>query len=71
MNRFKAAREAAATPMQLKVPGRKIPVWKEYNGHAGPLPQSPVHPDTDEEPLTPVPYGATTLRVSAFPVVRT
>ena len=57
--------------MQLEVPGRKIPVWKEYNGHAGPLPSSPVRPDTDEEPLTPVPYGATTLRVSAFPVVRT
>jgi hypothetical protein len=29
-----------------------------------------VRPDTEEETVTLVPYGATTLRVSAFPLVR-
>lgn len=62
--------EAAAAPMRLEVPGRQVPAWTEYGGHAGPLPPSPVEPDTEEEPLTLVPYGATTLRVSAFPLVR-
>ncbi|MFB6097626.1 MAG: beta-L-arabinofuranosidase domain-containing protein [Salinibacter sp.] len=62
--------EAAAAPMTLEVPGRRVPVWKTYRDRTGPLPPSPVRPDTEKETLTLVPYGATTLRVSALPVVR-
>ena len=60
-----------SAPVQLNVPGREIPFWKEYNNAAGPLPPSSLHVDTDTENLTLVPYGSTTLRVSVFPVVRT
>ena len=60
-----------SAPVQLNVPGREIPFWKEYNDAAGPLPPSSLHVDTDTENLTLVPYGSTTLRVSVFPVVRT
>lgn len=57
-------------PVRLRVTGRKIPFWTEYNNAAGPLPPSSVPVDTDAEDLTLVPYGSTTLRISAFPVVR-
>jgi DUF1680 family protein len=62
--------DAAAAPVQLEVPGRQVPVWEQYRDRTGPLPPSPVRPDTEEETVTLVPYGATTLRVSAFPLVR-
>lgn len=61
---------ADAAPLRLEVPGRQVPSWSSYNQGAGPLPPSPVRPETDEKTLTLVPYGATTLRVSAFPHVR-
>jgi len=58
-------------PVRLTVKGRQIPSWTEYNKSAGPLPPSPVYVDTEAEDLTLVPYGSTTLRLSAFPIVRT
>ncbi len=61
---------AENAPVKLTMPGRKIPFWSEYNNAAGPLPPSPTHVDTDGEDVTLIPYGSTTLRISAFPVVR-
>jgi hypothetical protein len=62
-------------PVEISVPARKIPAWKEVNGVA-------YQPVTDREGLykgkvsdvnemiTLIPYGCTKVRVVAFPVVR-
>jgi uncharacterized protein len=57
-------------PVELSVPGRRIPEWTIVDGSAGPLPESPVTSSAATETLTLVPYGAAKLRVTAFPRVR-
>jgi uncharacterized protein len=54
-------------PIRLKVKGRKLPEWREENGCAGELPESPTISSEALETLTLVPYGAAKLRITAFP----
>jgi len=54
-------------PIRLEVKGRKLPKWREENGCAGELPQSPTRSAEALETLTLVPYGAAKLRITAFP----
>jgi len=57
------------TPIEIKAKGKRIKEWTLYNGMAGPLPYSPQSQieTSQEEDITLVPYGCTTLRITEFP----
>lgn len=60
-------------PIQIRTKARQIPSWKIYNDMTGQLPFSTTYrleasPELQEIIL--VPYGATQLRISQFPVIR-
>lgn len=65
-------------PVEIKTGAKQIKEWKLYQHSAGPLPVSGQHlyghksgtEDVATEKVTLVPYGATTLRISQFPVVK-
>jgi hypothetical protein len=59
-------------PVELQVPGVRLPQWQLVENSAGPPPASPVAvpASTPTEWLTLVPYGATKLRITAFPLVQ-
>lgn len=56
-------------PIRLKTTGLRHPDWSLYQESAGPIPWSPQRADRSSrsESITLVPYGCSTLRISAFP----
>jgi hypothetical protein len=59
-----------AAPIELRVKGKRIPIWKlDENGLVGKLQASPVRSDKPTEEITLIPMGCARLRVSAFPVI--
>lgn len=64
-------------PLSIKVNGYIHEHWKQYKEDAGPIPFSPQNPSHRSHPwdIKPInfeliPYGCTTLRISAFPTIR-
>ncbi|MBW3129204.1 beta-L-arabinofuranosidase domain-containing protein [Hymenobacter profundi] len=61
-----------SAPVELRVQGMRLPEWQMAQNSAGPPPASPVARPAESTPetLTLIPYGATNLRITSFPVVR-
>ncbi len=57
------------SPIVGQVKGRRLPEWVIEHNAAAPPPQSPVKSEMPMEELPLIPYGATILRVSEFPVL--
>ena len=57
-------------PLEIRAKARRIAHWGMYNGSAGPLPYSNQYQAElgEEETITLIPYGCTTLRITEFPV---
>ena len=62
----------ATTPITLTVPAKKLPAWglTRDDRMAEEVPASPVKSDQPTEQITLVPFGAQTLRITAFPLLR-
>lgn len=59
-------------PIEIRAFGVLNPLWGRYHDEAGPIPWSPgpFPKNGKPEPLVLIPYGCSTLRISAFPTVR-
>lgn len=56
-------------PIALRMKARLVPTWGMKGASADAVPRSPVAVATPETTVELIPYGATRLRVSEFPVV--
>jgi Beta-L-arabinofuranosidase, GH127 len=61
-----------STPVKLTVPAKRVPAWGLVRDGrmAGEVPESPVASGEALERVTLVPFGAQTLRITAFPLLR-
>jgi len=59
----------ADPPVELTVPGELVPDWRLEDNWAGEIPHSPTRTEGASTELTLVPYGATNLRVTEFPLL--
>ncbi|MFD2970153.1 beta-L-arabinofuranosidase domain-containing protein [Sphingobacterium bambusae] len=57
------------SPILLKTKAKKIPSWTLYKNMAGPLPMPYTETSGEEEAITLVPYGCSTLRITQLPIV--